>query len=411
MTVERRETLVLLAGAGGTAVFSLLWIAYAGRVLGPEEAADFLAAAALLTTLATAAAPVNGTVTRFAGLLAARDDLAGVRRLGETMVRAVARYGIVALVAGALLLVPLRQLLDFRSVGPPAAALLIAFLIVLAGVPRGMLRGVRRFTALSANTVAESVARLIAGVGLLAFRATPLMALGAWVAGLGVALAVAPAQLRFLPAAAEGAEVDRDTLARFTAPMFVLAATAAALAGIDVLLVKALLPRTDAGLYAAAAALSRAVAVLLTPFRIHALPLMVASDANSGSAIAALGRLLGRFALLSALPLALLLFLPEPLMRLVYGEAFAGAAVVLPWLTLLVIINSVTVLVTQAFVARGRFRFLGIYVACLVAQVTAIALRHGSGLEVAKLALGCQAVCLVMLVTMLWRQQPTKVAA
>ena len=45
----------------------------------------------------------NGTVTRFAGLLAARDDLAGVRRLGETMVRAVARYGIVALVAGALL--------------------------------------------------------------------------------------------------------------------------------------------------------------------------------------------------------------------------------------------------------------------------------------------------------------------
>ena len=79
MRKETKHTFSLLAGTGITAAFSLAYMVFAARTLGPAVSADFFAVIALVALCQVALGPINGTVARFSAAYA--DDYGKIRTL------------------------------------------------------------------------------------------------------------------------------------------------------------------------------------------------------------------------------------------------------------------------------------------------------------------------------------------
>ena len=65
---ETKYSITLLLGTGLTALLSVIYVIIVGRMLGPEEAADFFAAISFCLLFISISAPINDTVTRFTSL-------------------------------------------------------------------------------------------------------------------------------------------------------------------------------------------------------------------------------------------------------------------------------------------------------------------------------------------------------
>ena len=281
MRTETRHTTILIAGTGTTAVFSLLYAAYAGRVIGPAEYADFATAVALVMMCQIALGPINGTITRFTAEYFARGEKGKILALSRAITRRVTLYGLLGVALALLAVKPLAALLQFSSILPLVVAFGMIYLMLLVSVPRGVLRGVQSFGHLSVNTVLEAAIRFAVGVLVLAFARVAVSGLSAYVVALVAILIASRFQLRHVWAGVEPQSVDGAAVRRFTAPMFVMMLTSAGFAHLDMFFVKHCFAPTEAGVYGAAFTLARAMSVLVTPFTTLLLPAL--STARSPS--------------------------------------------------------------------------------------------------------------------------------
>ncbi len=151
-----------MAGIGG-----FVYHAIAGRVLGPEVYGEV---AFLIAVYAVGTAPaliLIVVLARYTATLTARGD-AGVSSLLGRTIRLVAIPSLVAVLLTALLA---RPVAGFEHLGSTIPVLILGLsiaLIWLVAIPRGILQGLQRFTALSLNLSLELVVRTAAVFALLA---------------------------------------------------------------------------------------------------------------------------------------------------------------------------------------------------------------------------------------------------
>jgi len=174
-----------------------------------------------------------------------------------------------ALGVALLALSPLmRWLLRLDDLAPVLLVAACAVPLTALGGPAGVLQGERRWRPLALVYLAAGVPRLVIGLVVLALAPSPTTALAAVLLGALVPLAVAAVALRSLPAdvRAAGPDAARGTPARsllpeVTAGISILGAFLA-LSTVDVIVARAVLDAHDAGLYAAALILTKAVLFL-----------------------------------------------------------------------------------------------------------------------------------------------------
>ena len=396
---ETRHTIILIAGTGATAVLSLLYAAYAGRVIGLAEYADFATAVALVMMCQIALGPINGTVARFTAEYSGRGETGKIQALSRAVTRRVALYGLLGVVIALLAVKPLAALLQFTSVLPLVVAYGMIYLMLLVSVPRGVLRGVQSFGHHSVNTVLEASLRFGMGVLLLAFVRVAVTGLSAYVVALVAVLIVSRFQLRHLWAGVEPQPVDGAAVRRFAVPMFVMMLASGGFAHLDMFFVKHYFGATDAGVYGAAFTLARAMSVLVTPFTTLLLPALTALHARRQRTAGTFLRICGYFLLLALVPLAAFRLWPERIMVLLYGTEFSAAAVLLVPLTVARLLGLLCHMLALAGAAANRFGFLTVYVPALAAQALALVVWHESLSMVVTAVLAVQAVTLVAMAT------------
>ena len=180
----------LVAGIGG-----FVYHAIAGRVLGP---AVYGQVAFLIAVYAVGTAPALILVVvlaRYTATLAARGD-AGVRSLLARTSRLVAIPCLLAILLTTLFARPMAA---FEHLGSLIPVLILGFSIALiwqVAIPRGILQGLQRFTALSLNLSLELVVRTIAVTALLAAKYAVSGAMAAVLLGLIFAFALGLYTLR-----------------------------------------------------------------------------------------------------------------------------------------------------------------------------------------------------------------------
>ncbi len=256
MREEARHSTVLIVGTGASALLSIAYRFYAGRVLGPEAYSEFGVTIAFIMFCCAAFGPINGTVARFTAQFAARGEYGRILTLSRGISRRVIAIGAIGLLAGLLLTRPLAAALSLDSPALLPLAYVAIFLTLYLSVARGTLRGLQRFGALNWNAVAEAASRLVIGIVALSLWLTPAAGISAFVVAVGLVVVLARVQLSSLFREHTPCPLDSSAVRRFAIPMFAFSLAKGGLEHVDVLMVKQFLPATAAGQFVAAANLS-----------------------------------------------------------------------------------------------------------------------------------------------------------
>src|SRR5437879_2977360 len=162
-----RQNAILFTGGLVAGIGGFVFHAIAGRILGPSIYGQV---AFLIAVYAVGTAPaliLIVVLARYTATLAARGD-PGVRSLLTRTIRLIAIPCLLAVLFTALFARPIAA---FEHLGSTIPVLILGFSIALVwqvAIPRGILQGLQRFTALSLNLSMELVVRTILVYALLA---------------------------------------------------------------------------------------------------------------------------------------------------------------------------------------------------------------------------------------------------
>ena len=161
-----RQNLILFAGGLVAGIGGFVYHAIAGRVLGPAKYGEV---AFLIAVYAVGTAPaliLIVVLARYTATLAAR----GAEGISSLLTRTIRLVAIPCLVAILFTTLLARPVANFEHLESTIPVLILGFSIALiwqVAIPRGILQGLQRFTALSLNLSLELVVRTAAVVALL----------------------------------------------------------------------------------------------------------------------------------------------------------------------------------------------------------------------------------------------------
>ncbi len=324
-----RHGMTLTIATGVMNAANWLYHVVMSRTLGPV---DYGALSALMGLLLVFTVPMNTIqmgVSAFVALAGAnRNEVALKRTLSESL-KTFLLFGVGAFAMLALLSGWLAGVLKLRS---PLPVLIIGVVLVpwaILPVFRGLLQGTQRFGVLGASLTVEAIVKLAAG-GLLV---TLGLGLGGAVAGVSlgpiVALGLTLLVLRGLFHAqandAVGQEADRATLStllRSLVPYALAIGCFTLLTQADVVLVKAMFPPHDAGVYAAASTGGKIVLNLTGALPMVMLPEIVRRNAanEDGRRVLMRGLLYGGVA--GGAVVILYALAPIHVIRVIFGSQY-----------------------------------------------------------------------------------------
>jgi O-antigen/teichoic acid export membrane protein len=161
-----RQNLTLFAGGLVAGIGGFVYHAIAGRVLGPATYGQVAFLIAIYSVGTAPALILVVVLARYTATLVAQGH-AGVRTLLTRTSRLVAIPGLVLVLVTTLVA---RPVAEFEHLGSGLPILILGFSIALiwqVAIPRGILQGLQRFTALASNLGLELVVRTSVAFALL----------------------------------------------------------------------------------------------------------------------------------------------------------------------------------------------------------------------------------------------------
>ncbi|MCL2542925.1 MAG: polysaccharide biosynthesis protein [Nocardioidaceae bacterium] len=376
----------------------------AARLLGPVQYGAIASLMALLMVLSVVQLGLQATAAR--RIVADPEDVAAIEEsILATTRRAAWGLGVLALVCSPLVW----KLLDLTSVFP---AILLALSVVpttVMGGQAGVLQGERRWLPLSLMYLAVGIPRVVLGAGFLWIRHTEASGM------LGVLIASClPVVIGTLalrghrpdpPANQHDLEVRRDARNEaIGSSMSLLAFTA--LANIDVIVARNVLPHHDAGLYAGGLIVTKAV-LFLPQFAVVILFPSMSDDTQSRQAIL---RGLGFLGALGAVCVAGAWLLKGVAVQFIGGSEYSGVTDKL-WLFAIIggLLSLLQLLVYGGLAKRGRTtKYI---VAVSVAALIGFGLLADSVIGLALTVAAIDAATVVVLMALHLLQRPTPAPA
>jgi O-antigen/teichoic acid export membrane protein len=396
--------------ANGIAV---IFTAVFARVLG---SADYGILAAALSTFLIFSVPGSALQVATARAVATR-TLGGHGELSATMRRWTVRMTLVTValaLAGVLFRKPLAEVMGVDAYAAAAATVPTVSLWLLLCIQRGVLVGLGEFRPVGVSIVAEAAGRLAIGLVLVG---AGLGATGAYL-GTPLAMALCAAVLALLVERRAGPGVASAAPARFRAFGRQALAPAAALAliavlqNVDVIVIRHQVDDAAAGAYAAAAVAAKIVVWTAVGVGLYVIPGAAVRAVEGHDPRPVLLRALGVVAMVAAPALALMLVVPETIMRIGFGAEYVAGADALPLLGLAMTTLAMTYLAANFLLAVGSHGFIaGLAVVAIAEPVLLLAVSPNGLGAFAAVVLAIQAAAAVAVLAPSLRRTATPVPA
>lgn len=283
------------------------------------------------------------------------------------------------LVAGLLIMVsaPLSQLIHLPQNWLIGFAVLFP-LYALLGVLRGETQGQQTLGLLGRNLILEHAFKIALTPVMLMF----ISGVSAAVAATLVAIPLTIRQLWFQLNSAVTSTISRPEVLRYALPVFVTLAAQAMIINADVILVNALQPVDEAGVFAAIALIGRVVFYGSWAVGAAVFPMVAARQRAGRGHLDLLWFALSAVALVSFGITAVCAVFPELIIRLLFGEAYlAGMQLIVPY-AFMTSIYALANVISNHYLALGSHfaAYLSLFAA--IVQVMFMLLMQESSLSI-----------------------------
>jgi O-antigen/teichoic acid export membrane protein len=342
---------------GASTLASALNVVYtfaAARMLSAAEYGELVALLALVGLIGAPAGTVQVVVARFASVASDAGRLpvfaATVRRLLWLFTACTVLLAVVGLASAS----QIARFLQMHDLLPVQWSLSFFCGLLLLPALRGVTQGLCRFGMLAALSTVDVGFKVGLGLLLIAAGFGSAGAVAAMAAGMLVGVVLAAAVVRDVLGllAPSGQPDDAGAMARFGLPAAGVSAGLMALVLLDSVLARHFLSPDDAGAYAAVTVAGRSLFWLSGSVAMVVLPLAARRHGRAPSTL--LWPALAVTGVVMAAGLLVFHIAPGPLVGLVFGSRYLGAASLLPlygWAALLLGLGNVTV---NYLLGRGR---------------------------------------------------------
>jgi glycosyltransferase involved in cell wall biosynthesis/O-antigen/teichoic acid export membrane protein len=389
-----RGALPLLLALGLLNASNFLFHVAVSRLLGPTSYGALAAILAIALVVSVPFGVVQAVVAKRVSLLRVLGQEGEIR---EATARATKGTAVVGVGLAVLFLAVSPLIAGPLHVGEGSVATLAPYVLftLVLGVPLGAMQGRLRFAAMSAVVATAVAVRFGLGVGLVAAGWGVPGAVVASSASQGVALVLALGLL----------SVPRDVWRRAGPSLTMLrGGFASALLGIgafwlfaetDLVLARHFLSDTDAGLYAAAGLLCRALLFFPAAVCWVALPRFSESHGRGDAARRWLNGAIGITTVLSVAALLLMVLLRKGIVLIAFGSSYRSAAGLIPVLALAMALLSIVNLLVYFHVAAESRSWLFLLFG-MVAEIGLVAVFHSSPEQIALVVLFVAALVAVL---------------
>ncbi|MBU3578677.1 oligosaccharide flippase family protein [Polynucleobacter sp. 73C-SIWE] len=381
-------------------IFGYLFQIAVGRLLTPGEFALFSSIIALYMLLGSPLVFVNMLVVKKISVLRALDQLSGLRYFYSHIQKYLFLFSIISIATAFVAQ-------DFLGIYIKNVArsevLLLGLLFsinLFFAINNSFLQGLQFFGLQSVTHILFSVGKLIFGVTFI------VAGLSVFGGILGVTVATACSVLLgwfFLKSALKEANVESisgDMSAKDfnfgSSSILVMSIAFALLTQFDMILVNWLYTPEQAGMYAAASVLGKAVLYIPSGLVIALFPMVVEGAVSQKSTLHLL-RLALAITLLMCGILAIIYFLfGDVLIALVYGKAYMGAGDLLRWYGMAMLPLALIIVLEHYLIAHGRALFSWIFLIISPLQALAIYFWHDQLMNVV-ISIACCGIILLLI--------------
>lgn len=372
-----RDNGVLLLATIAVTPLSLFFSIITARVLGPAQYGILAVMIAIQQVLAQTVGSFSLVTAKYVSAYRATDNQPAIAAFLRSIVRLMIQVGVVSVLVLSVASPFIRSFLHLTS-----ATTVVLVGLLFAGtlgveVTRGLLQGLHAFGRLALNQIAEAAVRLALGVAILAAGLAINGAIVAYLLGVVAAIALTVPLFRVMTRE-PGPRPPLGPIIAFSRMVIVVGACNIALTNADLILVKHYFPPTDAGIYAAVAAFGRLLYIASVVVWTTMFPKIVAINAVKGNSARLLLMNIGVLLFFAADAVTILALFGEPLLRGLYGGAYAPGAGLLGLYGLSVLLALPVNSINFYLMARSRTQFVPIYIAGVCLQIGLIVVFHGS---------------------------------
>lgn len=368
-------------GSVGVGILGYLLHVVVGRLLPTGQYALFNAVMALFAVFSAALATLQMVVSRQVSRYRALGDTASTGRFFYAMQIRMTAATFLAL----LLCLPAAPVLQAYLKAPAPWPVYLLGMLVLVSVPLiindAFLQGLQRFPWLSFSIGMRAVLRILFCVVLILLGFGVEGAVGGTVAACAIAWLITYLMLRPTVADASGGRVEMPTL-RQSAPVLAANVAFAAMTQLDMVLVNYYFPAHEAGLYAAASVLGKAVMYLPGGISMALFPMVAENEARERGSGHLLAQAAGLTLVLCLAGAVFYLIFADFIVSVLYGPAYAGAGEILRFFGFAMVPMGLVLIAEYFLIAKGRLLFAYLLTLSAPLQLAAIHSWHGSLINV-----------------------------
>lgn len=400
----RHSLLLVLASQVGNVAHLFFQIVMMRR-LAPAEYGALMALIGLMAIVTNPLDALRVTMAHYSTRFLREGQASQIRPLLARWMMALAGAGALFFCLSVFLRAPLAAYLQLpQEILLPAAGLVVALNLFLNPL-WGVLQGAQRFGWFALSSQACGVFRLAIGAALvLGVSATALSGLGGQLAGVTSGLVLGLIGLSRLGHSSTEASVERERTRYYTAQTLVILLAFAVLVNADTALVKRFFSPEEAGVYARASTLARALVFLTMPIAGAMFPKVVLRGPSTPASRRTLGRAIGLVLLVIAGCVGPVTLLLPWIWTLFTGEVIQPDVLRLARCVIWALSPlSLTYLLLNYDMAQNRFRAGFILVPLACAYVAGAAVWHQAIWQVVAMLGGASVLSLAAMLVGFWR--------
>lgn len=372
-----KASIWLMSGGIAGGVLGYLFQIVMGRMLTVEEYGLFTALMAMMMVVAAPMGTLTMVVSRKVSEYRAKQNCIAWIDLFFKARRSIMLSGILILAAIWFLVEPIQKLLKLDQ---PYYIYLLAILMVLSipqSINNAYLQGLQYFKWLSVSGVLGVLFKIIGAALLVWFGFGVMGALGGVIIAAGIVLVITYLVLRpELNGKSDQRYRGRHLSIRSALPVFFANTAFVAMTQLDMVLVKNLFTEEEAGLYAAASILGKAVMYLPAGIAMALFPVVAENHSGGNSSAHLLIQSSGLTAILCGIGAIIYFFFGEQIVALFYGEAYTQAGWLLKYYGFAVLPMALVMIAEYYLIAMGQVLFAYLFVIVAPLQMAAIYLYH-----------------------------------
>lgn len=399
-----RASAWLFVGSMAGGILGYVFQVLMGRMLSTREYGLFSAMVALFAVLAAPLGALMMVVSRKVSEYRAKLDSGSITHFYYSINLRTAIVGALLLGICFLFAPQVQSYLKAPSATPIYLLGALLFLTFPPIINNAFLQGLQSFTWLSASGLLGVLLKIIFSAVLVWLGYGVAGALGGTILAALVGWVITYSALYRLLEEGRGKPFQTAHLSFKPAlPVLVANAAFAAMTQLDMVLVNYYFPAHEAGLYAAASILGKAVMYLPGGIAMALFPMVAENHAREEGSAHLLLQAVGLTALLCGAGAVFYYLFGEWIITFLYGESYRGAGAVLKYYGFAILPMGLVLVAENFLIAKGRVLFAYLFVVTAPLQLTAIYFYHGSLLMVVSV-MGASGLLLAMTgYGVLWR--------